>query len=146
MIITFTSIVFGFLVIFQSVKKNTFYILYAISMISLAYFIENYLNIRTSPFSLKAFSYFAFLHIPLINIFTFIAYGKDKSLAKKKEWRIPEIQLHTLELLGGTIGAFCGQKFFHHKNKKKSYMATFFASVAIQIGVVIFLFKYINLW
>ena len=146
MIITFASIVFVFLLIFQGVRKNTFYILYAFSMIALAYFLENHLNIKVFFFSKKAISLFVASHLILINIFTFIAYGRDKSLAKKGEWRIPEIQLHTLELLGGTIGAFIGQKFFHHKNKKKSFMATFFASIAIQIAVIIYLLKYTNIW
>lgn len=146
MVITFASIVLGFLLIFQGIRKNVFYILYAISMIALAYFLENSLNIKVFFFSKKAISFFIISHLSLINLFTFIAYGRDKSLAKKGEWRIPEIQLHTLELLGGTIGAFIGQQFFRHKNKKKSYMATFFASIAIQITVIIYLLKYTNIW
>ena len=146
MVITFASIVLSLLAIFQGIRKNIFYILYAISMIAVAYFLENYWQIKVFLFSKKALSLFIIFHLILINFFTFLAYGKDKRLAQKGQWRIPEIQLHTLELLGGAIGAFCGQKFFRHKYKKKAYMATFFASIAIQIGVIIFLLKYVNIW
>ena len=58
---------------------------------------------------------------------------------------IPEIQLHMMELMGGTIGAIAGQKFFHHKNKKKAYMATFFATVFIQAGIIFFILHYLKI-
>ena len=75
-----------------------------------------------------------------------MAYGRDKYCAKHGKWRIPEIQLHTLELMGGTIGAILGQKIFHHKNKKKSYLATFWATVIIQLGIIFFILKYLRIF
>lgn len=98
-------------------------------MVLTAYYCENNLGWRVRPFTKAAFMLFVLFHLPMINLFTFLAYGKDKRSAQRGEWRIPEIQLHTMELMGGTIGAIAGQKFFHHKNKKKAYMATFFATV-----------------
>lgn len=146
MIITFSTILFVLFFAFKGLQKNVFFILYAVSMIFAAYWCENYLGWRISLFGKTAFLLFVLFHLPLINIFTFLAYGRDKSLAKHNEWRIPEVHLHTLELLGGTIGAFLGQKIFHHKNKKKSYMATFFATIVIQVGVVVLILKYLKLW
>ena len=73
-------------------------------------------------------------------------YGIDKRRAKKGEWRIPEAQIHSMELLGGTIGAYIGQRFFHHKSKKKSFLATFWAVALIQIIAVIYILKYLRIW
>ena len=144
MTITFTCILFSFLLLFSGVRKNVFFLLYTMSMIGLAYYAEFILGWKVALFGKNALFLFLLFHIPLINLFTFFAYGRDKHCAKTKQWRIPEIQLHTLELLGGTIGAIIGQKFFHHKNKKKSYMATFFATIIIQIGLIIYIIKYFN--
>ncbi|MBR5598936.1 MAG: DUF1294 domain-containing protein [Alphaproteobacteria bacterium] len=107
---------------------------------------ENFLSISAKPFGKPAFLVFLLLHFPLINIITFIAYGRDKRLAKLGQWRIPEIQLHTLELLGGTIGAILGQKIFRHKCKKKSYKATFYATIFIQLGIIYFILKTLHIW
>ena len=109
------------------------------------YFLENYQGWRVALFSKNALMLFVLFHLPLINLFTFLAYGRDKGLAKRGEWRIPEIQLHTLELLGGTIGAILGQKIFHHKNKKKTYLATFWFVVLLQLGVIFYILKYFNI-
>lgn len=145
MIITFATLIFAFLFLFKGVQKNTFFLFYAVSMVAAAFYCENFLLWRVLPFTKAAFLLFILFHLPFINLFTFLAYGKDKRSAKRGEWRIPEIQLHTLELLGGTIGALAGQKFFHHKNKKKSYMITFFAAIFIQLGAVFLILRYLRL-
>lgn len=145
MILTFSTILFSFLFLFKGLQKNTFFILYAAAMISAAYWCENNLGWRVVAFNKQAFLLFILFHLPLINLFTFFAYGRDKKCAQRGEWRIPEVQLHTLELLGGTLGAIAGQKIFHHKNKKKSYMATFFAAVFIQIGIVLYILTTLRL-
>lgn len=145
MIITFAAVLFCLLFLFSGLKKNIFFLFYAVTMILSAYGCENYLGWKVALFSKPAFLLLILFHLPLINLFTFFAYGRDKLHAKRGEWRIPEVQLHTLELLGGTIGAFAGQKIFHHKNKKKSYMATFFATIIIQAGIVFCILRYLHI-
>lgn len=145
MTITFSAILFALFFIFRGLQKNIFFVFYAVSMILVAYWLENNFGWRVHPFGKAAFLLFILLHFPFVNIFTFLAYGRDKKLAQRGEWRIPEIQLHTLELLGGTIGAVIGQNFFHHKYKKKTYMATFFATIVIQIGIIYLILRYLNL-
>lgn len=145
MILTFAVILFALLFIFAGLRKNVFFLFYAVAMIFLAYYMEIHLGIRVHYFGKASLMLFVLCHLPLINLFTFIAYGRDKHCAKKGEWRVPEVQLHTLELMGGTIGAIAGQKFFHHKNKKKSYMATFFATIVIQAGIIVFILRYLKI-
>ena len=141
MIITFATLIFAFLFLFKGVQKNTFFIFYALLMIGAAFYCENYLGWRVRLFGKTAFMLFLLFHFPFINLFTFLAYGRDKHCAKCGEWRIPEVQLHTLELLGGTIGALAGQKIFHHKNKKKTYMATFWAATLLLLGLIYYIAK-----
>lgn len=141
MIITFATIIFAFLFLFKGAQKNTFFLLYAFSMIGAAYYCENFSGWRVHYFSKAAFMLFLLFHIVLINIFTFWAYGRDKKCATRGDWRIPETHLHTLELLGGTLGALLGQKIFHHKNKKKAYKATFYAVIFIQLSITLIILR-----
>ena len=146
MTITFATILFALFFLFKGLQKNIFFLLYAVAMILTAYWCEYNLGWRVTPFHKASWLLFILFHFPFVNIFTFWAYGRDKRLAQRHEWRIPEVQLHTLELLGGTIGAIAGQKVFHHKNKKKSYMATFFATIIIQLGAIVYIIYYLRLW
>jgi len=72
-----------------------------------------------------------------INLISFIVYGIDKRKAKKRLWRIPEATLIGLALMGGSVGAFLGMKFFHHKTKHiKFYVgvpAIFITEIVIAI-------------
>jgi uncharacterized membrane protein YsdA (DUF1294 family) len=60
-----------------------------------------------------------------ISILTWIAYHFDKNRAKNGGWRVPESQLHILELLGGWPAAFLAQRFLRHKISKRSYQTMF---------------------
>jgi len=49
----------------------------------------------------------------------------DKRRAEEGLWRIPEANLHLLELLGGWPGAFLAQRRLRHKCSKGSYQVVF---------------------
>ena len=46
----------------------------------------------------------------------------DKWAAQSGAWRIPELWLHFVELIGGWPGALLGAQVFKHKRQKSSYM------------------------
>lgn len=56
-----------------------------------------------------------------INILAFLLYGLDKSLAKKKMYRVSEYSLLVVSFFGGSIGSLLGMKLFHHKTKKRLF-------------------------
>lgn len=60
-------------------------------------------------------------YLVIVNIIAFAAYGADKQKAKKGKWRISENTLLLLAVLGGSVGAIAGMKFFHHKTKKAAF-------------------------
>ncbi len=57
------------------------------------------------------------LYLAIINLITLIAFAWDKRLARRKSWRISEINLITLSALGGTIGGLLGMYLFRHKTR-----------------------------
>ena len=67
--------------------------------------------------------------------FTFIAwafYGLDKNLAefnRLKGWRVPELTLNLLALLGGFPGAWIGRTMFNHKTNIKKHPVIFIVLV-----------------
>ena len=62
-----------------------------------------------------------FIYVCMINILTFLCFGIDKTLAKKRKNRIPEFDLLLLALVGGSIGALIGMAYFHHKTHKDKF-------------------------
>ena len=61
----------------------------------------------------------ALIYLAVINVVTFFMYGVDKWKARKSKWRIREIALLGLAVLGGSIGAWLGMKVWHHKTQHK---------------------------
>ena len=62
------------------------------------------------------------LYIVIINIISLIIYGIDKLLAIKHLYRVSEIALITLSIIGGSIGSILGMIIFHHKTKKIKFL------------------------
>ena len=80
---------------------------------------------------------YCLFYLIFINVITFIVYGCDKLKAKKGKWRIPESTLLLLALVGGSIGAWCGIKVWHHKTLHKQFKYGIPFIMAVQIALVI---------
>ncbi len=73
------------------------------------------------------------LYLLLVNAFTFFIYWWDKSLARKGGWRVSELGLLFLALIGGSPAAFLAQRKFRHKTKKLSFQIKFWLVVLAQV-------------
>ena len=144
MLITFLAILTPLLILVRPLQRNCFFVLYFAGMILAAYITESY-YFRVIAFSYKSFLVFVVYHLVCINSITFIAYGVDKHAAIRHKWRVPEANLHTLEFLGGWIGAFIAQKFFRHKTQKKSYRAMFWLMLVLQLAAIYIILHYLKL-
>lgn len=82
---------------------------------------------------------FLYLYVAAVNVVTFFIYGLDKSKAKAGRWRIPEANLIFLAVLGGSVGALAGMRFFHHKTRKPKFYIGIPAILLIQIILIYFL-------
>ena len=66
-----------------------------------------------------------------MSLFSIWQYSRDKHNAQSGAWRIPEKQLHAVELLGGWPGALLAQQLLRHKTKKASYQGVFWLIVLV---------------
>jgi uncharacterized membrane protein YsdA (DUF1294 family)/cold shock CspA family protein len=71
----------------------------------------------------------AALALLALSCLTAAAYAIDKRAARLGLWRIPESQLHLLELLGGWPGAILAQRLLRHKTRKTAYQVLFWLAV-----------------
>lgn len=70
-----------------------------------------------------------------INIIAFLAYGYDKSAAKRKVQRISEKTLLSLAVFGGGFGALAAMNIFRHKTKKPIFIATTIISIVAHLYI-----------
>ena len=144
MLVTFLVLIVPFLILVRPLQRNAYFVLYFSLMILSAYITETH-YFRVQMFSHKAFLLFLVYHFICINIAVFLAYGVDKRAAVRGTWRVPEACLHTLEFLGGWVGAFAAQKFFRHKTKKRSYQVMFWLMLVLQGAAVYIILRYLGL-
>ena len=79
------------------------------------------------------------IYLTLINIITFLMYGADKLKARRGKWRIPEATLLTAAVIGGSIGAWCGMKVWHHKTMHLKFKYGVPVIFVLQISAAIYL-------
>jgi uncharacterized membrane protein YsdA (DUF1294 family)/cold shock CspA family protein len=70
----------------------------------------------------------------LASVAAFVAYAVDKSAARSGRWRTPEATLHWFSLACGWPGALLAQQLLRHKSSKPSFVASFWATVAVNVG------------
>lgn len=75
----------------------------------------------------------------VLSALTFMVYAVDKAAARANRQRVPEKTLHILALIGGWPGALVAQEWLRHKSVKPAFRAVFWITVAINIGVFVFL-------
>ena len=144
MLLTFGAILIAVMFLVRPLQRNPFFTIY-FALMMMAAFLTEHAGYRFAPFSKQSFLIFLPWHFVLINLMTIVAYGVDKKAARKGQWRVPEMQLHLMELSGGSPGAFFAQKLFHHKTKKKSFQLLFWFVLAFQVVVVYYVLKILHI-
>ena len=79
------------------------------------------------------------LYLMLMSIIAYIAYGRDKRLAREKKWRISEKVLLSLSFFGGAAGALAAMQLFRHKTKHWYFYAVGIAGLLWQAGLLVWL-------
>lgn len=82
---------------------------------------------------------FILIYLLAINVLAFFLYGIDKWKAKRSKWRIPEITLLSIAVIGGSIGAWLGMKVWRHKTMHKKFKYGIPLILMIQIALVLML-------
>jgi uncharacterized membrane protein YsdA (DUF1294 family) len=71
-----------------------------------------------------------------VNLTAFAYYGYDKRQATANGPRVPELVLHGLAVVGGTLGAYGGMQLFRHKTIKGAFQIFFWAVAVLQVVLV----------
>lgn len=74
-----------------------------------------------------------------LNLLTFILYGVDKWKARCGRWRISEATLLVLALAGGSVGAWCGMRLWHHKTQHLKFRYGLPLILALHLGLAVWL-------
>ena len=72
-----------------------------------------------------------------LNIWTMMRFWQDKQRAVARERRVPESNLLSLALFGGSPGALLARHLFRHKTRKEPFSTQLLVIVALQAGTVI---------
>ena len=72
-----------------------------------------------------------------LNIWTILRFWQDKSRARNNERRIPEADLLTLAIMGGSPGALLARRLFRHKTRKEPFSTVLLIIAALQLGAII---------
>lgn len=75
----------------------------------------------------------------IINIVAVAVYGWDKLCAIRKWWRVPEMTLLAIALLGGSIGAIVAMRLFRHKTLHLKFKYGLPLILMLQIAGLVYL-------
>ncbi|HEX7821909.1 MAG TPA: DUF1294 domain-containing protein [Sphingobium sp.] len=79
--------------------------------------------------------------LALLNLWTILCFRQDKvharTGARTGKRRIPERDLLTLALIGGSPGAFLARRIFRHKTRKEPFSTYLKLIACVQAGVLI---------
>jgi uncharacterized membrane protein YsdA (DUF1294 family) len=78
-------------------------------------------------------------YLLIMNVTSFVMFGMDKWKAKWGCWRIKEVQLWFIGLLGGWLGGIIGMWTFNHKLQKASFMIPY---IGLSAANLIILWKF----
>jgi uncharacterized membrane protein YsdA (DUF1294 family) len=85
-----------------------------------------------------------FLGVPLLlawmtgwSLPAFILYGIDKRQARAGRWRVPEVVLHALALVGGVLGAWAGRAVFRHKTQRPIFLAVLVTATILWAAIAL---------
>lgn len=81
------------------------------------------------------------LYLAAVNVVAFLAFGLDKLKAKADAWRIPEKTLLGLAVIGGSVGAILGMRFFRHKTRHKQFSVGLPLILAVQVVLLALLLR-----
>lgn len=77
------------------------------------------------------------LYLLIINAAGFLLMLADKLKAKKNLWRVPEILLFLVAIIGGSLGSLCGMYLFRHKTKHFQFILGMPLILSVQIVISI---------
>jgi uncharacterized membrane protein YsdA (DUF1294 family) len=76
------------------------------------------------------------VYLAVINIIAFLIMGVDKFKAQRHKWRISELNIFIMGIIGGAFGVFLGMGIFHHKTKHRKF--TLGVPLVLVLNIIMF--------
>lgn len=76
-------------------------------------------------------------YVIIVNLTGFLLMGVDKRKAVKHTFRIPELTLFIVALIGGSLGSLLGMYTFHHKTRHWYFVYGMPAILIIHIVIIV---------
>ena len=73
----------------------------------------------------------------VVNFTTILRFRQDKRRAQAGERRIPEADLLTLAVIGGSPGALLARRLFRHKTRKEPFSTRLQLIAVVQLGLML---------
>lgn len=84
------------------------------------------------------------IYVLVVNVVTFLVYGIDKYKSRHGKWRIPESTLLAWAVVGGSVGAWCGMKIWHHKTLHRKFRYGVPVILVLQIVLATYLYRLLS--
>ena len=84
------------------------------------------------------------IYLLFFNLLAFTLFGIDKRKAIRNAYRIPEKTLFLVTILGGSLGAFLGMRFYHHKTRRTSFRIGIPVILCRRLVLVLLLFLWLS--
>ena len=78
-------------------------------------------------------------YLLIMNFVGLAVMGIDKSRARRHAWRIPEVSLFLVSLLGGSLGTWSGMYLFRHKTRHWYFVLGMPAILIFHIVFLVFI-------
>lgn len=79
---------------------------------------------------------YIYYYLLAVNILAFVLFGADKQKARRNAWRIPEKTLILSAVIGGSVGAILGMRFFSPQNPQSQIAIGVPVILLVQIGAM----------
>lgn len=73
----------------------------------------------------------------MLGLTSIAIYWADKSAAEADRWRVRELALHGIDLIGGIAGGLIAQQLLRHKTAKPGFIGTTFAITLLHVAGLI---------
>ena len=82
---------------------------------------------------------FLLTYFGIVNIIGFLLMGIDKRKARTGAFRIPELTLFTVAVIGGSAGALLGMYLFRHKTRVLRFKIGIPLILCLHIALILYL-------
>ena len=84
-----------------------------------------------------------YVYLAAMNLLDLVLMGVDKSKSKRGAWRIPEVRLLLVAVIGGSVGGILGMLLFRHKTRHAAFALGLPVILLVQLVLAYLSFRFL---